>query len=170
MTESSTRECAREGCSNRFELTLRSGRMRSNGKKTLHKGRRYCSDNCRKRASDGRYQPSGLKPKTLPKRHQAIGVASTVRGVENNVEISTNCEGQKSGRAPLQMTFGGYTVVPDAEWPKMYRVRGPDGSLTDMVNLTRARDRSNLCGRNMRESSPCRDCGRDDVAIILPSR
>jgi hypothetical protein len=114
--------------------------MRSNGKKTLHKGRRYCSDNCRKRASDSRYQPSGLRPEIPRKDGQAIGVASTVRSPENNVEISTNCEGQKSGRAPLQLTFGGYTVVPDAEWPKMYRVRGPDGSLTDMVNLTRARD------------------------------
>jgi hypothetical protein len=38
------------------------------------------------------------------------------------------------------MTFGGYTVVPDPEWTAMYRVRRPDGSLTDMVNLTRARD------------------------------
>ena len=49
-------------------------------------------------------------------------------------------EGQKSGRASFQMTFGGYAVVPDPDWPKMYRVRRPDGSLTDMVNLTRARD------------------------------
>jgi hypothetical protein len=32
------------------------------------------------------------------------------------------------------------TVEPDAKWPKMYRVRLPDGDLTDMVNLTRARD------------------------------
>jgi hypothetical protein len=38
------------------------------------------------------------------------------------------------------MTFGGYTVVPDPEWPAMYRVQRPDGTLTDMVNLTRARD------------------------------
>jgi hypothetical protein len=37
-------------------------------------------------------------------------------------------------------TFGGYTVVPDPDWPAMYRVRRPDGSLTDMVNVTRARD------------------------------
>jgi hypothetical protein len=37
------------------------------------------------------------------------------------------------------MTFGGYIVVPDPDWPKMYRVRRPDGSLIDMVNLTRAR-------------------------------
>jgi hypothetical protein len=38
------------------------------------------------------------------------------------------------------MVFGGYTIVPDAEWPEMYRVRRPDGTLTDMVNLTRAKD------------------------------
>ena len=43
-------------------------------------------------------------------------------------------------RLTLQMAFGGYTVVSDADWPKMYRVRRPDGSLTDMVDLTRARD------------------------------
>ena len=49
-------------------------------------------------------------------------------------------EAQKSGRPTLKMTFGGYTVVPDRDWPGMYRVRRPDGSVTDMVNLTRARD------------------------------
>ena len=31
-------------------------------------------------------------------------------------------------------------IVPDPKWPGMYRVRRPDGSLTDMVNLTRAKD------------------------------
>jgi hypothetical protein len=32
------------------------------------------------------------------------------------------------------------TVVPDRDWPRMYRVQMPDGRLTDMVNLTRAKD------------------------------
>jgi hypothetical protein len=32
------------------------------------------------------------------------------------------------------------SVEPDAKWPGMWRVRKPDGSLTDMVNLTRAKD------------------------------
>jgi len=49
-------------------------------------------------------------------------------------------EGQKSGRAALKMDFSGYAVVPDLNWPKMYRVRRPDGSITDVVNLSRARD------------------------------
>jgi hypothetical protein len=31
-------------------------------------------------------------------------------------------------------------IVPDDRWPGMYRVRRPDGSLTDMLNFTRARD------------------------------
>ena len=32
-------------------------------------------------------------------------------------------------------------VVPDQEWPELYRVRtAHDGRLSDMVNLTRAKD------------------------------
>ena len=57
----------------------------------------------------------------------------------------------RTARRPRQQlqTFGGFTIVPKPEypgvyrspsWPKLYRVRRPDGSLTDMVNLTRARD------------------------------
>jgi len=32
------------------------------------------------------------------------------------------------------------TVEPDAQWARMWRVRFHDGHLTDMVNLTRAKD------------------------------
>ena len=32
------------------------------------------------------------------------------------------------------------TVEPDSKWLKMYRVRLPNGHLTDMVNLTWAKD------------------------------
>ena len=31
-------------------------------------------------------------------------------------------------------------VISDASWPGMYRVRWPDGTLSDMVNLSRAND------------------------------
>jgi hypothetical protein len=37
-------------------------------------------------------------------------------------------------RKPV-MTRGGFLIVPDARWPNMYRIRKPDGTLTDMVNL-----------------------------------
>jgi hypothetical protein len=32
------------------------------------------------------------------------------------------------------------SVVPDSKYPQMWRVRLPNGHLTDMVNLSRARD------------------------------
>jgi hypothetical protein len=32
------------------------------------------------------------------------------------------------------------TIEPDDVWPKMWRVRLPNGQLSDMVNLTRAKD------------------------------
>jgi hypothetical protein len=31
-------------------------------------------------------------------------------------------------------------IVPDPKWPGMYRIRRPDGTLSDMTNLTRCRD------------------------------
>jgi hypothetical protein len=31
-------------------------------------------------------------------------------------------------------------IVPDEKWPGMYRLKRADGSLSDMVNLTRAKD------------------------------
>jgi hypothetical protein len=31
-------------------------------------------------------------------------------------------------------------IVEDSKYPGMWRVKKPDGSLTDMVNITRARD------------------------------
>jgi hypothetical protein len=34
----------------------------------------------------------------------------------------------------------GTTLVRDPDWPNMWRLRRPNGQLTDMVNLTRAKD------------------------------
>lgn len=34
----------------------------------------------------------------------------------------------------------GYAVVRDGTYPQMWRVERPDGSLSDMVNRTRAKD------------------------------
>jgi hypothetical protein len=36
--------------------------------------------------------------------------------------------------------IGIVAIVPDAKWPNMYRLRFADGRLSDMVNLTRAKD------------------------------
>ena len=32
------------------------------------------------------------------------------------------------------------SIEPDLTWPRLWRVRLPDGNLTDMVNLSRAKD------------------------------
>ena len=42
----------------------------------------------------------------------------------------------RSADQPIDMTFGDFAVVVD----RGYRVRMPDGRLSDRVNLTRARD------------------------------
>jgi hypothetical protein len=41
-------------------------------------------------------------------------------------------------------------IVPDATWPDMYRIRRPNGSLSDMVNLTRAKDALDEATPNLR--------------------
>jgi hypothetical protein len=34
----------------------------------------------------------------------------------------------------------GLTVRPDADWPSMWHIHYPDGSVSDMVNISRATD------------------------------
>jgi hypothetical protein len=45
-------------------------------------------------------------------------------------------------------------VVPDNRWSGMWRVRWPDGNLSDMVNLTRAKDAAFVIAQN---GPPARD-------------
>jgi hypothetical protein len=157
VVEPSVRKCSRVGCNERYPLVLRGGRnsdkARVGRRQTYHQGRRYCSDTCRKLASKTRTGALQSSPKTGSKGAQGAPAAqaattplSTVTSVASRLVISMGYEGQKTGRASLRMTFGGYTVVPDPDWPAMYRVRRPDGSLTDMVNLTRARDAARSWG------------------------
>jgi len=40
-----------------------------------------------------------------------------------------------------------YTRLQDAKWPGMYRLVRPDGTLSDMVNLARAKDAVREHGR-----------------------
>ena len=43
-------------------------------------------------------------------------------------------------------------TVPDDTYPNMYRVRWPDGSLSDMVNLSRANDAAARFNETMRRN------------------
>ena len=51
-----------------------------------------------------------------------------------NVKWIGNAVHHHSGGSPV------LAIVPDGTWPGMWRVALPDGSLTDMVNLSRVRD------------------------------
>lgn len=51
--------------------------------------------------------------------------------------------------APLGLFYGRSTkpmveIVPDAKYPTMWRIRHPDGRLSDMANLTRIKDAAAL--------------------------
>jgi hypothetical protein len=50
----------------------------------------------------------------------------------------------RGDRLYLGTRYSGYSVVPDQRYPTMWRVRSPDGSLSDMVNRTRAKDAARL--------------------------
>jgi hypothetical protein len=138
-----TRKCAK--CGERFALKRRRGRNLSSRKRLrpthYHEGARYCSDTCRKLASKVRraaLQPSPGGAENGSKPHGRPDVLSTVTSAKNSVVTSTPCEPRKSGRAPPEKLDP--RIVPDDRWPGMYRVRRPDDSLSDMVNLTRAKD------------------------------
>jgi hypothetical protein len=46
----------------------------------------------------------------------------------------------KDDRLYLGARLSGYEIVQDKRYPTMWRVSQPDGSLSDMVNRTRAKD------------------------------
>ena len=50
------------------------------------------------------------------------------------------------GRGPL------VEVVPDAEWPGMWRIRTRDGRFSDIANLARAKDAATLVARSKNPS------------------
>jgi hypothetical protein len=125
MTDAITRTCSRIGCEKTFNVTPRIGRRRE---------RRYCSNTCRVR--DHRAGKPPQEPLRRPQMHVTAPSGSSGANEPLHPILSLINQGSKQ---PLQMTFGGYTVA-DPDWPAMYRVRRPDGTLADMANLTRARD------------------------------
>ena len=96
---------------------------------------RFCSPRCRKATQRAR-------DRGIP-----INVAATRPGVGLDAVLSVTATiGMSEGQKPESVTLRRKPakldprIFPDPKWPGMYRVRRPDGSLSDMVNLTRARD------------------------------
>jgi len=147
MTKAATTTCAH--CGNRFERGRRQNQYRrADGAR--HQGGRYCSDRCRKRASRARLEslsasvttsarPSVTEPPgTIPH----ASVTGTIQPIETTEDFSTEKTDLGRSEAPRRSTTRALPsgIVPDAKWPGMYRLVLPDGSLSDMVNLTRAKD------------------------------
>jgi hypothetical protein len=96
---------------------------------------RFCKPRCRVAAQ--RARDRGIPIGTAATRPSAT--ADAVLSVTTPVSLS---EGQKRQNVTLRRKPPKFDprIVPDPKWPGMYRVRRPDGSLTDMVNLTRAKE------------------------------
>jgi hypothetical protein len=66
------------------------------------------------------------------------------RNTDRNSPTNTVvCKGFSEGLPPIRPRPSKPVpngIVRDAKYPNMYRLRLPDGSLSDMVNLTRAKD------------------------------
>ena len=63
----------------------------------------------------------------------------------------------------LDLYFGWWRmlcIVPDAQYPEMYRIKYPDGRLSDMVNRSRAEDAATLEARSILDRSVPRGPGR----------
>jgi hypothetical protein len=147
-------------CGERFPLAQRQGkdsyRARAGRERSYHE-QRYCSATCRKLASKARVARSRGPvpgPSMRQKAPEGSEPFSGVTNAPNPIGLASISGAQKSTRPALQMTFGRYTVVPDTEWLFMYRVRRPEGTLTDMVNLTRARDAAQCFAEQDRRQEP----------------
>jgi hypothetical protein len=134
-------------CNKRFTAPAHSGRYRQTSARRI-KSARYCSRACRQAAYVAR---RAIRAGVLhSQRHKAF--RGRVRDVGNRVKGAGGADLRTSVTQTLQpteisseirpkkTTLGVVSIVPDAVWPGMYRLRFPGGHLSDMVNLTRAKD------------------------------
>jgi hypothetical protein len=82
---------------------------------------RFCSTRCRTAA----HRSSTAACNAITARRKARSAIKSAPGIVATPRLSVT-------RNPR--------IVVDERWSGMYRLRLPDGSLSDMVNLTRARD------------------------------
>jgi len=96
---------------------------------------RFCSPRCRKATQRARDRGAPIRAAATRPSVGAVAVLS----VTGSIGISDE---QKTQRVTLRHKPAKLDprIVPDPKWPGMYRMRRPDGSLSDMVSLTRAKD------------------------------
>jgi hypothetical protein len=99
----------------------------------LRRSARFCSSACRvasHRATDCNANSATHRPSEAPQASQNSSGRHWTSSEPKNAHTAEK---------PLSVTRG-FAIVPDAKWPGMYRIRRPDGSLSDTMNLTRAKD------------------------------
>jgi hypothetical protein len=119
---------SRESARNRFSICSHCG----SEFRSQRCSARYCGSTCRKAANRKQCHANSTAD-------SASGAAKSSRNGASFPSERSEPINAPTAKKPLSVTRG-YAIVPDAKWPGMYRIRRPDGSLTDLLSLTRARD------------------------------
>jgi hypothetical protein len=144
-------------CGDRFARGRHSNRHKAAGRKAVAWST-YCSRACRQAAYRIRKDihnnvPASARRRRPAKRRLPLFFACVTSAPERLpgsyphtcvtwAEISQWFQGPAT---PKKRTLPP-DIVPDEKWPGMYRLRLPNGRLSDMVNLTRAIDAVNAAG------------------------
>jgi hypothetical protein len=99
---------------------------------------RYCGDACRKAAQRNRARGLPVEPPLSLRR----AAANAFLSVTGQLHTSDRPKPLRASGVTLKRDSQALPkdIVPDAKYPRMYRLRHSDGSLSEMVNLTRAKD------------------------------
>ena len=100
----------------------------------------YCGDRCKDEARRGRNFAKTASTGVSRGRRQ--GTMAFPRPNQKSPAIPVASEPENHGQGSVVGAGLGLCpdIVPDMTYPGMWRIRQPDGSLSDMVNLTRAKD------------------------------
>ena len=134
LAESATAVCP--VCSKRFALgTCQNQHHRAGGRRKVA---RYCSN---------AFRQAAYRERAARKRNKLAAGTYTLAAV-----TASKITLQDQGAAVVKKTIE-LPILPDARYPTMFRVQLPDGTVTDMVNLTRANDAAAIIARDLMRDS-----------------
>jgi hypothetical protein len=121
-------------CGDRFARGRHSSRHRAAGRKTVAWST-YCSRACRQAAYRIRKDIHNNVPESARRRRPA----------KRRLPLLSACVMVQGPATPEKRSLPP-DIVPDGKWPGMYRIKLPNGQLSDMLNLTRAKDAVKAAG------------------------
>src|SRR5262249_40529281 len=98
---------------------------------------RFCSPRCRKAAQRARDRGTPASVAVKPPSVAPDAVLSVTATLDISKELKPQSVTLRQPRKPPKVNP---RIVADTKWPGMYRIKRRDGSLTDMVSLSRAKD------------------------------